>query len=50
MSRSKVKYKHIAENAIKLFQKMEKEEDNEVHSYEEWLALLEGELKEDEQS
>ena len=47
MARSSIKYKKIAENAIKLFQKMEVENEDRVHSYEEWLELLQGELKEE---
>lgn len=49
MARSKIKYKHIVDNVIKILQKEEKEAKEKVHSYKEWLELLQGEL-EDEQS
>lgn len=47
MARSSIKYKKIAENAIKLFQKMEIENGDEVHSYKEWLELLQRDMKEE---
>ena len=48
MARSNIKYKKVAENAIKLFQKMEIENgDKIVHSYEEWLELLQKDMKEE---
>ena len=48
MARSNIKYKKIAENAIKLFQKLEKENnDDKVHSYNEWLELLQKDMKEE---
>jgi hypothetical protein len=48
MSRSKIKYKHIVDNVIKILQKEEKENNEKVHSYEEWLELLQGELKDED--
>ena len=45
MARSNIKYKHIVENVIKLLQKEEKDNGEYVHSYDEWLELLQGELK-----
>ena len=48
MSRSKIKYKHIVDNVTKILQKEEKEAKEEVHSYEEWLELLQGELKDED--
>lgn len=48
MSRSKVKYKHIVDNVIKILQREEKENNEKVHSYEEWLELLQGELKDED--
>ena len=48
MSRSKVKYKHIVDNVIKILQKEEKENNEKVHSYKEWLELLQGELKDED--
>lgn len=47
MARSNIKYKKIAENAIKLFQKMEKENGDKEHSYNEWLELLQKDMKEE---
>ena len=48
MSRSKIKYKHIVDNVIKILQKEEKENNEKVHSYEEWLEWLQGELKDED--
>ena len=48
MSRSKIKYKHIVDNVIKILQREEKDNNEEVHSYEEWLELLQGELKDED--
>lgn len=48
--RNNISYEHIANNAIELFQRMEKESGEKVHSYNEWLNLLKGELKKDEES
>ena len=48
MSRSKIKYKHIVDNVIKILQREEKEAKEEVHSYKEWLELLQGELKDED--
>ena len=47
MSRSSIKYKHIVENVIKILQKQEEENGELVHSYEEWIELLKGDLKDD---
>ena len=47
MARSNIKYKHIVENIIKLLQREEKESGEPVHSYEEWIELLQGELKDE---
>lgn len=49
MSRSKIKYKHIVDNVIKILQKEEKDAGEKVHSYKEWLDLLQGELKDEDQ-
>ena len=46
---SKVSYKHIVENVIKILQREEKENNEKVHSYEEWVELLQGELKDEDQ-
>jgi len=46
MGRSSIKYKQVTENAIKLFQQMEVENGEDKHSYEEWLELLQKEMKE----
>ena len=43
-----IKYKHIVENVIKILQKEEEESGDEVHSYEEWLELLQGEVKDED--
>lgn len=40
-----VRYKHIVENVIKILQKEEIDNGDEMHSYEEWLELLQGEIK-----
>ena len=48
MSRSKIKYKHFVDNVIKILQKEEKDSGEKVHSYEEWLELLQGELKDED--
>ena len=45
---SKISYKHIVENVIKILQKEEKENNEKVHSYEEWVELLQGELKDED--
>ena len=45
---SKISYKHIVENVIKILQKEEKENNEKVHSYEEWVELLHGELKDED--
>lgn len=37
----------IIDNCVKIFQQMEKDNDEEIHSKEEWLKLLEGDLKDD---
>lgn len=46
---SKISYKHIVENIIKTLQREERENNEEVHSYDEWLELLKGELKDEDQ-
>ncbi len=46
---SKVSYKHIVENVVKILQREEKENNEKVHSYEEWVELLQGELKDEDQ-
>lgn len=45
MARSSVKYKKVAENAIRLLQAWEEEHGDEyVHSYDEWLELLQKDM------
>lgn len=44
MSRRNISYKHIVDNIIKILQSTEKKNDEDVHSYEEWLELLQGDL------
>ena len=48
MARSNIKYKHIVENVIRILQKDEEEKGEEVHSYEEWIELLQGDLKDED--
>lgn len=48
MARSNIKYKHIVENVIKILQNEERERGEYVHSYEEWIELLQGELKDED--
>lgn len=47
MARSNIRYKHIVENIIKLLQKEEAENGEEVHSYDEWLEMLQGDLEDE---
>ena len=48
MARSSIKYKRIVENVIKILQKEEKENGDKVHSYDEWIELLQKDLVEEE--
>ena len=45
-----IKYKHIVENVIKILQKEEEENEEELHSYEEWIELLQGEVKDEDKT
>ena len=48
MARSSIKYKHIVENVIKILQKEEEENGEKIHSYEEWIEMLQGDLKDED--
>lgn len=39
-------YKHVVDNIINMLQKEEEDMGEQVHSYNEWLQVLSGELKE----
>lgn len=46
--RTNISYKHIVKNIIRLLQKEEEENGEEIHSYDEWLELLGGDLRDED--
>lgn len=46
-NKKRINYRKIVDNIITLIQKYEYEEDNIMHSKEEWINLLQGDLKND---